>query len=404
MDEIIRSQSENEVIEVVRSDADLVEMTEGILADTRTDILKVNAISMPIDKLSTLGAGVGSLLEPLRTVTQTATVDGQGLYRLANESIGDTLKVAKNGNFWGAFNKAGGGSKFVQLQAAAPQTVVTKTVMPIDPATMMMAVALYSIEQQMGTIIELEKKILSFLEIEKESQIEADVETLTKIVEKYKQNWDNEYFVASNHKMVLDIQRKAKENMISFQKRVSEKVQPKKRLTSHGQVNSVLKDMQKEFRYYRLSLYTYAMASFIEIMLSGNFKEENIAIAVTDVEKQSYAYRELFLKGSAYLEKISEASVGTNVLKGVGSASKAVGKFIGNIPLVSKGPVDEFLQDGGDQLRNNAHEMEQNVLSEFAEISNPGTAVFLAKMRDMIQIYNYTSEICFDNKKIYLIS
>ena len=115
-------------------------------------------------------------------------------------------------------------------------------------------------------------------------------------------------------------------------------------------------------------------------------------------------YRELFLKGSAYLEKISGASVGTNVLKGVGSASKAVGKFIGNIPLVSKGPVDEFLQDGGDQLRNNAHEMEQNVLSEFAEISNPGTGVFLAKMRDMIQIYNYTSEICFDNKKIYLIS
>ena len=51
---------------------------------------------------------------------------------------------------------------------------------------MMMAVALFSIEQQLGNIAEMEKQILSFLEIEKESEIEADVETLTSIIKKYK--------------------------------------------------------------------------------------------------------------------------------------------------------------------------------------------------------------------------
>ena len=37
------------------------------------------------------------------------------------------------------------------------------------------------------------------------------------------------------------------------------------------------------------------------------------------------------------------------------------------------------------------------------QLSNPGTGIFMDKMRDMIQIYNHTSEICFDDKKIYLI-
>lgn len=36
-------------------------------------------------------------------------------------------------------------------------------------------------------------------------------------------------------------------------------------------------------------------------------------------------------------------------------------------------------------------------------ISNPGTAVFVDKMTDMIQIYNHTEQICFDEKRIYLI-
>ena len=45
-----------------------------------------------------------------------------------------------------------------------------------------------------------------------------------------------------------------------------------------------------------------------------------------------------------------------------------------------------------------------DVLTSFAEISNPGTSVFTERMEDLIQIYNHTSEIFFDDKQIYLIA
>ena len=55
-----------------------------------------------------------------------------------------------------------------------------------NPATMMMAVALFSIENQLDHIAEMEKQIISFLQIEKEAEMEADVITLSEIINKYK--------------------------------------------------------------------------------------------------------------------------------------------------------------------------------------------------------------------------
>lgn len=276
--------------------------------------------------------------------------------------------------------------------------------MPIDPATMMMAVALFAIEQQLKGIEEKQKQILSFLEIEKESETEADVEILLKMITTYKHNWNNEHFIASNHKMVLDIQRTARKNMLSYKKKVAELLDSKKMIVAQTKVKSTLSDLQKKFKYYRLSLYTFSMASLIEIMLSGNFKEAYISDIKTEIKKFSLEYRDLFTECSMYLEKMASGSVEANVMKGIGVASKAVGKFIGSIPVVKEGQVDEFLQDGGAHLKENAQDMQKNILESFAILHNPGTGVFMEKMEDMIQIYNHTDRICFDDKKIYLIA
>ena len=390
--------------EVIPHQADIIEVTNGILMDVRSDLPEKVSFSMPIAQLATLGAGVSSLIPVLHTVTQTTTVNAQGLYRLANTGVGDTLKVARNGNFWGAFKCADGTSKFAQLQSAGPLTATRTATVPIDPATMLMAIALFSIEQKLDSIEEMQKQILTFLEIEKESEIEADVETLISMISKYKYNWDNEHYLQSNHKMVLDLQRTARKNMLSFQKQVTEVLNSRQLVVAQMKVKSTLKDLLKKFKYYRLSLYTFSLASLLEIMLSGNFKEEYITGIKEEIESLSMTYRDLYGKCSEYLERLGNSALEANLLKGIGSASNAVGRLIGSIPKIKDGQVDEFLQDSGERLKNNAVGMERNVVKAFAEISNPGTGVFTEKMRDLILIYNHTAEICFDDKQIYLIA
>lgn len=382
----------------------LSEMVDAALADIHTEIERGNAITVPIVQLGLLGGTVASMIPALRTATQTTTVNTTGLYRLANESIGDTLKVAKNGNFWGAFKKADGGSKFVQLQNAGPVSATNSYVMPIDPATMMMAAALFVIEQQLGNIEEMGEQIISFLEIEKESKIEADVKTLTSIIANYKHNWDNKLFVASNHKMVLDIQRSSREHMISYQRMVSDSLKAKSLIMGQSKVAAALDGLMKKFKYYKLSLFSYSLASMLEVMLSGNFKEEYLQGICHELEEQGAAYRDLFTKSSVYLEKISGTAIEKNVLKGIGTTSVALGKFVGELPLLKKGSADEFLQNRGLKLSNQAEKLESAAVRSFAEIRDPGIRVFVSRMTDMSQIYNHTSDICFDEKNIYLIS
>ena len=382
----------------------LSEMVDAALADIHTEIERGNAITVPIVQLGLLGGTVASMIPALRTATQTTTVNTTGLYRLANESIGDTLKVAKNGNFWGAFKKADGGSKFVQLQNAGPVSATNSYVMPIDPATMMMAAALFVIEQQLGNIEEMGEQIISFLEIEKESKIEADVKTLTSMIANYKHNWDNKLFVASNHKMVLDIQRSSREHMISYQRMVSDSLKAKSLIMGQSKVAAALDGLMKKFKYYKLSLFSYSLASMLEVMLSGNFKEEYLQGICHELEEQGAAYRDLFAKSSVYLEKISGTAIEKNVLKGIGTTSVAIGKFVGELPLLKKGSADEFLQNRGLKLSNQAEKLESAAVRSFAEIRDPGIRVFVSRMTDMSQIYNHTSDICFDEKNIYLIS
>lgn len=378
---------------------ELQSLAKDLILDTKTDITKEKKISIPIAQLSTLGAGVSSLIPALHTVTQTSTVNTGGLYKLLN-GAGVGLKQSRSGFLWGATKESKMG-KFQELNSVKKTTT---TQMPIDPTTMMMAVALASIEKQLGDIAEMQKQILSFLETEKESDVEGDVETLSKIINDYKYNWDNELFVNSNHKLVLDIRRNANKNIKSYNKRIEEIIGSKDFLISQSNVSSALEKLTKDFKYYRLSLFSYSLSSLLEIMLSGNFKEEYISGIRDKIKKLSDNYRDLHTKCSVYLEKISKSSIETNVLKGLGAVTKSIGGFIGSIPFVKEGPVDEFLIESGDSLTKSADNIEEEKVKEFGKINNPNTVVFMDRMDEIIKIYNHTTDICFDENNIYLLT
>ncbi|MDO4649220.1 MAG: hypothetical protein Q4B26_11275 [Eubacteriales bacterium] len=397
-------ESKQEALLNVNEENSLLEITDAYQIVKRSGFENKKVLSVPIAELSTLGAGVSSLIPAFNTVTHTITIPVDGVYTIANARPGDFLKTAKNGNAWGALKNADGGSRLVQLQKLENLQGSAQTVAALNPTTILMSAALYSIEQELGKIEEKQQEILSFLEVEKESEIEADVDMLMAIIQKYKMNWENEHFLASNHKMVLDIQRTARKNMLSYQKIVCETIEKKHRIVAHNKVTQTYIDFEKKFKYYWLSLYSFSFASMLEIMLSGNFNEEYVAGIKNELVDMSQTYRELFARSSLYLEKLGSSAVDTNVLKGVGAAGKAVGKFIGSIPLIKEGPVDELLQDTGAKLEENMKGAEKQAVYNFASLSNPATSVFIDKMGTLIQIYDHTEEICADEKKIYLIA
>ena len=391
--------------DLIKTESDLSKSTWEILTDAQLDYTNTKkAITIPMAQLSTLGAGVSSVLPAFRSVTQTTSIDAHGLYRLANEEVGDVLKKAKDGNYWAAFKTAESKSKMVKLQDAEKLSVSNVTTLPVNPATIMMAAALFAIEKELKEISAVEKEIISFLETEKQSEIEADIATLSEIIAHYKLNWDNKHYIASNHKMVLDIKRTARKNMLSYQKKVNEALKNNLPFIVQKMAEDTLKELQKKMRYYRLSLYSFSMASFLEIILGGNFKEDNIDQIRSEIEALSLEYRDVFMRCSEHLEKMAQSSVDTGLLKGVGIASRTVGALVNSIPIIREGPVDELLWHGGTFIKDIAEDTEKNIISSFGKLGDPGTGIYLRKMRDMAQIFNHTTEILFDRNQIYLVA
>lgn len=201
-----------------------------------------------------------------------------------------------------------------------------------------------------------------------------------------------------------DIQIRARGNINSYKKQIHNILSSKQFIVPQGKVQSTYTELEKMFKYYKLSLYSFSLASMLEILLSGNRNEEYILKAKEEIEDLSNSYREMFELSSIHIEKLGHAGLEVNFVKGLGNAGKAMGKAIGSIPLIKEGQVDEFFLDSGTHLYKNAKKMEAKAVQQFAMLNNPGTAVFLGKMNDMIMIYNHTNQIYFDKEKVYLVA
>ena len=377
--------------ELLMSEKNVLALGEQFLLDTKTDITKVRCEKMPLEKMASLGASVASIMPLLQSLNQSKTGTGK-LYRLVNNSFGDKLKQASDGTFWGALRKNSGGSKMAKFQEVPS--------LGVDPTTMLIAVALYSFEQQIGKIYEMEQQILSFLENEKESQIEADIISLNSTMKEYTVNWDKELFVQGHYQKTLIIKRNAEKNIISYQKDISKLIQSEDFLVMD--VDTKIDNLKKQFTYYRMSLYIYSLASLMEIMMLGDFREENILRVKEEIENRSAEYRDIFTKSSAYIETMEEKEVSSNIMKGLATVSQAMGSFIGGIPFVKEGPVDEWLIENGESIHHNIEMEKKKKLSILSYMSNPGTQLFSEKLKDINDIYNHTTGICVDDKNLYL--
>lgn len=382
----------------------LMEVSEALLADTTNRINSSNTISMPISELASLGGVVAAIVPQLNSITSPVKEGSETLYQLVNAGVGDTLKIAKNGNSWGAIKTAEGTSKMAQFKAVNPAEITTGVGPVIDPVTMIMAVALFSIEQELGKIERIGKQILSFIQEDKESQIEGDIDVLMNTMREYKHNWNNEKYNQNHAMLALDIKRKAIHNIRFYKKRVTDIQSKSHVIVGNSTIDSVNAQLQDSLRYYRLSLYTYSLASFMEVMLLGNYQEKNFTEVKNTIDNYSLEYREVFTSCSTYLEAVAKDSIEKVTVKGLGVVENTLGNIIGSIPLVKEGQVDEWLLKNASHLKETAEGMDKDVLEQLASVANPGTSIFVDKLDEMIRIYNSTEQIYCDEKKIYLVA
>ena len=373
----------------------LVEMNNYMLTDIRKENIGNNCYSLSISKLSEISPLAVSTANNIKNIMSEKTNQTDKLYRITNLGKNDSLKAMKDGKtFWGAIKKSDGNSTMAKLKE-----VNSNGVMALDPTVMMMSVALAGIEAELGEIKELNKRILSFLEEEKEAEIESDLEILNRSITDFRYNLEDEKYLVNNHKQVMDIKRTANKNMLFYKKQLKDDLTKDKLFTTNSGMNITINGIEKRLKYYRLSLYIYSFSSLMEILLLGNYQAEYLLSKRTELDELDNEYSCLFNNVLDYIKKNANKSLEANVLSGLGSAGKAIGNLAEKVKAKN---VDIWLNEKGQNLKQTSQNIKDNFANKFDEIKESNSKPFINQIEKVDCIYNKTKEIYFDNENIYL--
>ena len=382
-------------VEDPKENYSLVEMNNYMLADVRKENIGKSGYSLSLAKLSEISPITIPTANNIKTIMDQNPKSSGQLYRITNLGKNDSLKAMRDGKtFWGSIKKSDGSSTMAKLIEANPNNV-----MALDPTIMMMSVALAGIEQELGDIKELSKKILSFLEHDKESEIESDLEILNRSISDFRFNLEDEKYLVNNHKQVMDIKRTANKNMLFYKKEIKDDLSKDKFITTGNSMNSIIDEIQKKFKYYRLSLYIYSFSTFMEVLLLGNYKSDYLLSKKSELDELDNEYLETFNSALEYVKKNANKSLEGNVLSGLGSAGKAIGNFAEKVKVKN---VNDWLNEKGDNLKQSGQSIKDSYSTKFDEMKDTHSKQFIEQIEKVDCIYNKTKEIYFDKDNIYL--
>ena len=377
-------------------DNSLIEMNNYMLSDVRKDNLSNNCNKISISEMIRISPIAIPTVNAIKTITtKNASSAGTTLYRITNLGANDSLKSMRNGNtFWGAIKRGDGSSTMAKLQE-----VQNNNVMALDPSIMMMSIALSGIEAQLGEIKELNKKIFLFLEEDKEAEIESDLETLNRLIEEFKFNMNDGKYIANNQKLIMDIKRTAKKNMLFYRKQIKDSLTKDKLFVINTGMNTILEEIEKKLKYYRLSLYIYSFSSLVEILLIGNYQSDFLLTKSNELNELDEQYTDTFEKALKYIRKNADKSIEGNVLSGLGDAGKAIGNLAEKVKVKN---VEAWLNEKGDSLKQTGKNIKEGFSARLEEIKESNSKPFIKQIEKMDGIYNKTKEIYFDDEYIYL--
>lgn len=378
---IVRAMTEIECYPVIQEEIAIQEYTK-----------------VPLGQLSAMGATFASVAPALKNIINNAEVSGTGekLYRMI-DPLNGRGRVTSVGNIYQKGKQGiAARARYVEASSSAVGTVAQ-----INPAIMLMAIAISTITKKLDQIEDAQKDIIEFLQLKEKAVLKGNIAVLQEILDEYKYNWDNEKYKNNKHIQVQEIKRDAEQSIIFCRDQIEKKVSKKGLLHSDRDVKAKIQKVQYEFKDYELAMYIFSFSSFLEVMLLENFDAGYLNAVTSKIQLYAGQYHDLHEKCYQMIEGDSKTSIEAYALKGVAGLNRALGKTIAKIPKISDGQVDENLIEAGDKVQNFSEKRTENTMELFAHEHCTCVRPFVDNINAVNRIYNEPVDLLFDNENVY---
>ena len=203
-----------------------------------------------MDDLSALGSGFVIVAIELSNTAKSAPFD-DALYKCVfQQGVTGHLAEFKDGSSYTGtiVNKTG-----IAGQARWIPAEETEQALQFNPTTLIIAIALMSINQKLDQIKATQEEILKFLYEDKELVLKGAVNMLPDTLEQYRYNSSQELWKSGKLTSVINIKGKAESNIIFFRKQIANVFANVKRIHAYQDADKLKSKLDHNLKYYQLS-------------------------------------------------------------------------------------------------------------------------------------------------------
>lgn len=360
---------------------------ERALAEIKDTFQTSPLAKIPFTEIAALGGSFAGVAETI------ATPAAEGLYRCVfPKGITGTLAMAKDGS--GALGTILNDG----IVGKARWIPVDKAIGPVCLKATLVAVAVLAIAKQVQDIKDGQKEIIGILERDKKSQLLADYDLLASYMDEYKFYWENEASLVVNLNQVKNIKRNSMKDIRSYTDQIENMLSAKKNLLKMQTASNKTGQLLDRFVHYKLALHVFALSEYMEVMLSKNFQAEYLNKIEDEIREHAMKFRNLYTACFDKIEAIKKDAVTTQTANKLADVSRTVGNFIGKIPLIKEGPVDEFLIGVGDSISDTEKKKLEKTLAYLIQYKDSGLTPIAEHIAIINQLSNKPVVMLYDNK------
>lgn len=360
---------------------------ERALAEIKDTFQTSPLAKIPFTEIAALGGSFAGVAETI------ATPAAEGLYRCVfPKGITGTLAMAKDGS--GALGTILNDG----IVGQARWIPVDKAIGPACLKATLVAVAVLAIAKQVQDIKDGQKEIIGILERDKKSQLLADYDLLVSYMDEYKFYWENEASLVVNLNQVKNIKRNSMKDIRSYTDQIENMLSAKKNLLKMQTASNKTGQLLDRFVHYKLALHVFALSEYMEVMLSKNFQAEYLNKIEDEIREHAMKFRNLYTACFDKIEAIKKDAVTTQTANKLADVSRTVGNFIGKIPLIKEGPVDEFLIGVGDSISDTEKKKLEKTLAYLIQYKDSGLTPIAEHIAIINQLSNKPVVMLYDNK------
>ncbi len=367
-----------------------------------------NCSRISFAKLAAMGGVYANFAETFRTVTTEFSFNGEGLYRAVTKSGGPLADAADGIGKRGMVRNAKGIEEQARFFDVGNITGTTKTVVPVNPAVTCICFAMIAMSEKLDDISNNQRTIINLIKDDKSSKIKGSLVTLNEILSDYSNEINNDRFKKLKMMKVLDIKNQAQQDMSFYSEQIekllkkAEESRTKKAIRKENASNNIFDELAFNLKYYKLSIYLYSFASMLEVMLIENLSSQSCSNSIERIENLCNDYRVLYSRCYEEMSDYMHRRLDNQAKIAAAQVVKGVGKAIRHVPVLEKGPVDEFPINTGGRIDDARIDYIQRTMNVLRMQKNNESGVFVNHIRLLDDMINNRAEIFIDKENLYL--